>query len=65
MNTLGLLQINSIQLRFWDFLYMYFCFNSAKSADPNERLSDVAFHLVLHCLLNYMYLFTGFQNEKG
>ena len=42
---------------------MYFRFIPAKSADPNEMLSDASFHLILHCYPNY--LFTGFQNEKS
>ena len=40
---------------------MYFCFISAKSADPYEMLSDATFHLILHFLPNY--LFTGLQNK--
>ena len=35
----------------------------ANSADPNEMLLYVAFHLGLICLSKY--LFTGIQNEKG
>ena len=35
----------------------------ANSADPDEMRSNAALHLVLHCLLKY--LFTCIQNGKG
>ena len=30
-------------------------------ADPDEMQHYAAFHMGLHCLLEYMYLFTGIQ----
>ena len=38
-------------------------FVSANSADPDEVPLYVAFHLGLHCLLQYP--FRDFQNTKG
>ena len=35
----------------------------ANNADPDERLSYVAFYLPLHCLPKY--LFNGIQDEKS
>ena len=37
----------------------------ANSADPDEMLPYVAFHLGLHCLTIFKYLFASIQNEKG
>ena len=48
---------------------MYFCMSLkivcilTNSADPDEMLPYVAFHLGLHCLSKY--LFTGISYEKG
>ena len=37
----------------------------ANCSDPDEMLFYVAFHLSLHCLPKYMYLFNSIQNGKG
>ena len=47
------------------FLSLKIVFDLANSADPDTKPLYTAFHLGLHCLPKYMYLFIGKQNKKG
>ena len=40
-------------------------FTLANSADPDEMLHCVAFHLGLHCLPKYLFMFMSFRSTKG
>ena len=48
-------------LNYHVFLSLKMVLILAGSADPDEMQHFAAFHLGLHCLPKYMYLFRGFQ----
>ena len=54
------LQFSKINI---EFLSLKVDFVLANSADPDEMLHYVAFHLGLHCLPKYM--FRSFRSTKG